>query len=129
MIKILKYLFFRTILVIISLHAIIPHPHSNELTKEKHVELHKKSNSFIGIIRLVFHESDDEILDDLIFAQFQTIKKSDNKYKYPTLSIVNKIQFIVEKTEKGKKIKWNANNFDRLHFVIRNGLRGPPFLN
>lgn len=129
MIKILKYLFFRTILVIISLHAIIPHPHSNELTKEKHVELHKKSNSFIGIIRLVFHESDDEILDDLIFAQFQTIKKSDNKYKYPTLSIVNKIQFIVEKTEKGKKIKWNANNFDGLLFVIRNGLRGPPFLN
>lgn len=126
--KILKHILFRTVLVIITLHAIIPHPHSDELTKEKHLELHKKSNSFIGIIRLVFHESDDENLDNLIFAQYGSVKKSDNKCKYPNLSILNKIQFIVEKRKNEKTVKWNTNNFDRLLFVKLNGLRGPPLL-
>ena len=126
--EILKYILFRTVLVVITLHTIIPHPHSEELTEEKHLELHKKSNSLIGIIRLAFHESDDENLDNLIFVQYKNVKVLDSKHKYPKVFIFDNITSVVEKKATEKIIKWNTNNFDRLLFVKLNGLRGPPLL-
>jgi len=128
MIKILKYILFRTVLVIITLHTVIPHPHSDKLTEEKHLELHKKSNSLFGIIRLAFHESDDESLDNLIYTQYESVKKIDSKHKYPKVSLFNNIQSIVEKRKTEKIVKSNTNNFNRLLFVKLNGLRGPPLL-
>jgi len=126
--EILKYVLFRTVLVIITLHTIIPHPHSDELTGEEHFELHKKSNSLIGIIRLAFHESDDESLDNLIFTQYESVKKIDSKHKYPEVSLFNNNQSIIEKRETEEIVKSNTNNFNRLLFVKLNGLRGPPIL-
>ena len=116
--KILKYILFRTVLVIITLHTIIPHPHSDELTEEEHFELHEKSNSLIGIIRLAFHESDDESLDNLIYTQYESVKKIDSKHKYPTVSLFNTIQSIVEKRESEKIVKSNTNSFNKLLFLI-----------
>jgi hypothetical protein len=126
--KILKYILFRTVLIVIALHTVIPHPHSDELTKEKHFEFHKKSNSLFGIIRLAFHESNDDNLDNLIFVQNESVKKIDSKHKYPIVSLINNIQPNVEKRETEKIIESNTNNFYRLFFVKLNGLRGPPFL-
>ena len=126
--KVLKYILFRAALVIITLHTIIPHPHSDKLTKEEHLELHKESSSFIGLIRLVFHESDDESLDNLIFAQYVGVNEIDNKYKYPKVYIFNNTHSVIEKKETEKIIKCNTNNFDRLLFVKLNRLRGPPLL-
>ncbi len=126
--EILKYILFRTVLVLVTLHAIIPHPHSDELTEEKHFELHKKSNSLIGIISLVFHESDDENLDNLIFAQYESVKKIDSKHKYPKVSIFDSTTSRVGKIATEKIVKWNTNNFNRLLFVKLNRLRGPPVL-
>ena len=124
--KILKYILFRIVLVIITLHTIIPHPHSDELTEEKHFELHNESNSLIGFIRLTFHESNDENLDNLIFAEYESDKKLDSKCKYPKVSIFNNRQSLVGKRETGKIVKRNTHNFNRLLFVKLNGLRGPP---
>jgi quinol monooxygenase YgiN len=126
--KILKYILFRTVFVIITLHAIIPHPHSDELTEEEHLELHKKSNSLIGIIRLAFHETDDENLDNLIFARYESVKKIDFKHKHPKVSTFENTTSIVGKIATEKTVKWNTNNFDKLLFVKLNGLRGPPVL-
>ncbi|MCF6223668.1 MAG: hypothetical protein L3J34_08065 [Flavobacteriaceae bacterium] len=126
--KILTYILFRIVLVVVTLHAVISHPHSEELTIEKHIELHKDSNSFIGIIRLVFHENDDENLDNLIFAEFENDNKFDSKCKYPIDSIFNSTQSIIEKRETKIIAKWNTNNFNRLLFVKLNRLRGPPEL-
>ncbi|MDA9056300.1 hypothetical protein N9K49_00435 [Flavobacteriaceae bacterium] len=114
----------------ITLHAIILHPHSDELTEEKHHELHEKSNSFIGFIRLVFHENDDERLDNLIFTQDtgSIKKKIDSKHKYPNSSIFNNTTSIAVKITAIKIVKWNTHNFNKLHFVNLNGLRGPPLL-
>ena len=126
--KILKYILFRAVLVIITLHTVIPHPHSDELTEEEHFELHKKSNSLIGIIRLAFHESNDESLDNLIFTQYESIKKIDSKHKYPKVSTLDNTTSIVGKIAAKKIVKWNTNNFNRLLFVKLNGLRGPPLL-
>jgi quinol monooxygenase YgiN len=126
--KILKYILFRTVLVIITLHTIIPHPHSDELTEEEHSELHKNSNSLFGIIRLAFHESGDESLDNLIYTQYESVNKVDSKHTYPKVSLFNNIQSIVEKRETKKTVKSSTNNFNRLLFVKLNGLRGPPVL-
>jgi len=126
MINILKHILFRTVLVIITLHTLIPHPHSEDLTEEKHFKLHKESNSLIGIITLAFHESDDDNLDNLIFVQYESIKKVVNTCKYPTVSILNKKQYIVLNRETKKTVTCNVNNFERALFVKLNGLRGPP---
>jgi len=126
--KILKYILFRAVLVIITLHAVIPHPHSDKLTVEEHFKLHKESNSLIGIISLAFHESDDESLDNLIFAKYESVKKIDSKHKYPKVAIFDYTTSIVGKIVAKKIVKWNTNNFNRLLFVKLNGLRGPPIL-
>ncbi len=124
--EILKYILFRTVLIIVTLHTIIPHPHSDELTEEKHFELHENSKSLIGFISLAFHESDDESLDNLIFAQYESVKKIDSKHKYPEASIFDNTTSIGGKITAKKITKWNTNNFNRLLFVKLNGLRGPP---
>ena len=124
--KILKYILFRTVLVIIIFHTIIPHPHSDELTEEKHLEFHKNSKSLIGILRLAFHESNDENLDNLIFAQYESVEKIDLKHKDLKVSIFDDASSIVGKRARGKIIKWNTNNFNNVLFVKLNGLRGPP---
>jgi len=124
--KILKHILFRFVLIIIVLHAIIPHPHSDELTEEKHFELHQNSNSLIGFIRLAFHESDDESLDNLIFAQYESVKKTDSKHTYPKVPIFDNFTSTVGKITTEKILKSNTNNFDRLLFVKLNRLRGPP---
>jgi len=128
MIAVLKYILFRIVLVVITLHTIIPHPHSSELTEEKHLELHKKSNSLIGIIRLAFHESEDESLDNLIYAQYESVKKIDSKHKYPKVTIFENKISLLGKVVTRKIVEWNTNNFDKLLFVKLNGLRGPPIL-
>jgi len=126
MVKFFKKILFNSVLVLILLHACIPHPHSGELTDEKHFELHQNSNSLIGIIRLAFHESDDENLDNLIFAQYESVKKIHSKHKYPNVSIIENTTSTVEKITRDRIVKWNTNNFNRLLFVKLNGLRGPP---
>lgn len=122
--KILKYILFRTVLVIITLHTIIPHPHSIELTDENHIELHKKSNSIIGIIKLVLHESDDESLDNLIICQNANVNKVNSKFKNPAALIINKTNLIIE--EKEKTIQWYSNDFIGLISGILIDIRGPP---
>lgn len=128
MINFLKYILFRTVLVIVTLHTIIPHPHSEELTEEKHIELHKKSNSLIGIISIAFHESNDESLDNLIVAEYESTNKIDSEHPTPKVSILNNTTSTVEKNTTEKTIKCNTNNFNKLLFVKLNGLRGPPLL-
>jgi hypothetical protein len=126
--RILEYILFRAVLVVITLHAIIPHPHSDELTEEKHFEIHKKSNSFIGIIRLAFHESEDENLDNLVFAKYESVKKLDHKYNHPKVSFLMNSQSIIAKRETERIANCSTNNFNSLFFVKLNGLRGPPLL-
>jgi len=124
--KIFKYILLRTVIIIITLHAIVSHPHSDELTEEKHFELHEKSYSFLGIIRLSFHENDDENLDNLLFAQYGIIKHLSNNYKHSKIVLFSSSQDTVEKVAEEGAVKWNTNNFERLFFIKLNRLRGPP---
>ena len=128
--KLLKYILLNTVVVIVTLHSVVPHPHSNELTEENHLELHKKANSLIGLIRFAFHESNDEGLDSLIYAQygFECIKKIDTKLKCPKVSLLNSIPSNVQKREAGNPVISITTDFKRLFFVKPNGLRGPPAL-
>jgi hypothetical protein len=126
--KIFRDIIFGIVLVIIMLHTVIPHPHSGELTKEEHFELHKKSNSLFGIIRLIFHESDDDNLDNLMIAKYESFKKLYLNQNYPTALIFKNITSPLEKIETKKTIKSNTFNFNKLLFVKPNGLRGPPIL-
>ncbi len=126
--NILKYILFRIVLVIVTLHTIIPHPHSNELTNEKHSEIHQKSNSLIGIIRLAFHESNDENLDNLVYAQYGNVTKLNSINKFPKISILNDSHFEIENRKTEKRVSVRINDLNKILFVKLNGSRGPPLL-
>ncbi len=128
MCKIIKYILFSTVLAVVILHATIPHPHSNELTQETHFELHKKTHSLIGVVRLAFHERNGENLDNLIFIQYKSAKKIDIKLTNTAFPLFNRSLSIIEKRETLKSVAWNTDNFIKLFFVKLNGLRGPPQL-
>lgn len=123
--KILKYILFRTVLIVIVSHAIISHPHSDELTEEKHFELHQKSNSIIGIIRLAFHENNDESLDYLVFTQFENTKKFDNSSHKLFPSLINE-KFIIEEKLIEKKLKFPLFRLETSLLIKLNTPRGPP---
>jgi hypothetical protein len=125
---ILRYILFRTVLVVIILHSIIAHPHSDQLSEEKHFELHQETNSLIGIIRLTLHESDDDNLDNLVFARYESFKILNTNCNYSEISISNNTLFILEKWEAKTTANNLINDFKSLLFVKSNGLRGPPQL-
>ncbi len=121
--KLLKHILFRIVLIVISLHATIQHPHFYELSEEKHHEIHENTNSFIGIIRIVFHESHDENLDNLAFAFYENAKSVNPKYKNSSISVAINIQYAIDIVE-GVVIQRPTVN--KLIFVKLNGDRGPP---
>jgi hypothetical protein len=123
----LKYLLFRIILVIITLHAVIPHPHSDELSAEKHFEIHQQTNSFIGIIRIVFHENNDENLDNLYYNTSPSLEGLNvNSTSTPVIAL-----YVVPHNVEEKEVKLSLNDvindYCKSTFFVRlNGLRGPP---
>ncbi|MBL1281042.1 MAG: hypothetical protein COA33_012250 [Fluviicola sp.] len=125
--EISKYILFKIALIVIVLHAIIPHPHSGELTDENHFKIHQKSSSLIGAIRLAFHENNHENLDTLAYTQYENAKKLNLKNKKPNIPILNNVQskIVHRKVEKTECFK--VENFNRILFAKLNGLRGPPY--
>lgn len=126
--KIISDILFSLVLGIITLHAAIPHPHSNELTEEEHFELHKNTYSIVAFLRLTFHESEDENLDNPIFTQYESAKKIEGKYSNPATTCSDSLLYIVEKAKTENATAWNTDNFIKLLVVKPNGLRGPPQL-
>ncbi len=122
--KILRYILFRTVLVIITLHTVIPHPHSDELTNEEHFEIHQKSDFLIGIIRLVFHESNDENLDNLIYAKYKSVKNTNfkNPNSNPNIPILNDLRFGIKERKTEKKVSLVINDFKKIFFAKLNSL-------
>ena len=127
--SILKHIFFRLVLgviiTIITLHAIIPHPHEDQLTAEGHIKIHKNSNSLIGIIRLTFHENNHSNLDHLNTSQNKLVKKSHPNYKFSNAAILISTLSIIQKRKTKKLVPPNIN-IDKYLFVNQNRLRGPP---
>lgn len=126
--KIISDILFSLVLGVITLHAAIPHPHSNELTEKEHFELHKKTHSIVGFLKLTFHESEDENLDNLIFTQYESAKKIEGKHSNPVATCSDSLLTIVEKAKTSKAPAWKTDNFIKLLVVKPNGLRGPPQL-
>ncbi len=128
MIKILSNISFKFILGILAFHTFISHPHSDELSIEEHKELHNNAKSLIGIIRLAFHESDDESLDHLLYIHDGFCKKIDSKVKNIFVSLKDNFQYSANSIITEGVVNCDVNNCIKLFFVKLNGLRGPPLL-
>jgi len=126
--NILKSILFKVVLLVIVLHAIIPHPHSNELSDTKHFEIHQNTNSLIGLIRIVFHESNDENLDNLVIYQDEVVNPLNHNTENPNISVLNNTQFKIVQGKSGQAIHVAADDFSKNPFVKLNRLRGPPLL-
>lgn len=125
--KTLKNILFKAVLGIITLHIFITHPHSDELSEKAHFELHQKSNSIIGFLRVAFHE-DDKNLDNLIFTPYKRVIQIISKHSSPKVFILGNTTSIAGKIESKNRVIWDTHNLEDLLFVKLNRLRGPPFL-
>lgn len=122
----IKNILFRTVLVVLLLHIFIPHPHAEVLNKEAHARLHHNNNSILGLLEIVFHESNDEDLDNLTVVSSKFQKKSGNTLYLPFFG-VNSKNSTSDENFNSEKITINSNESLYCTFVPNaNGLRGPP---
>ena len=124
--NLIRQLLFRSVLMLIALHTLIPHSHYDEMSDEAHFELHKNNNNLFNLVQLFFHENDDTTLDNLVIAQFD-IEIEQNSNSFSTLEIA-KITHQGRDCINQKSFKKEHNNFVNNVFVKLNGLRGPPSL-
>jgi hypothetical protein len=121
--KIFRNILFNTALAVILLHTFIPHPHFEDMVEKEHVKLHNNSNSLYGIIRLVFHESNDENLDSLVFAQYNTDKKIQINWQF---LVIDSTDFNLLENVNKTVYKSLKSTFHKLFIVKLNYVRGPP---
>lgn len=123
--KIFRNILFHSALLVILLHTVIPHPHSEDLGLKEHHKLHSNSHSIYGVLRLIFHESNDENLDSLVFAQYNIDKKIkvENQHLAIAITYFNTSKIVNKKVYKNLK-----SNIHTLFIVTQHGVRGPPAL-
>jgi len=120
----IKQILFKSVLVVILLHALIPHRHYDEMSEKEHFALHQNNDSIIDLVKIFFHENNDESLDNLLFAQFNI--KETTQSKIPILNEKFKGGIGVE----NEHLQKNLPPYNVCHiniFVTLNGLRGPPY--
>ena len=125
--NIFAHISFRIVLVIIGLHAFVPHPHSDELTEQEHKKLHQNSQSILGFIKYLFHENNDENLDDILFASYGKITKQTIKIQYPRASTFDKKIDDTSIFVFSNIYKTYTSHFHNGISVNQNGLRAPPY--
>ena len=125
--KIFAHILFRLVLVVIGFHAIIPHPHSDELSEREHRKLHQNSTSILGFLRYIFHESNDDDLDNIVFADYGVTAKITQHHKHPRTPVTfyNSIEIKVLGDSSG--CKENTSYFHNKKYIFQNGLRAPPY--
>jgi hypothetical protein len=121
--KIFKNILFYSALAVILLHTFIPHPHSEDMVEKEHIKLHNNSNSIYGILRFVFHESNDENIDNLVFADYNIENKTNVDYTSPEIDLK---YLSVPKTVKKTVCINSKSNIHKLFIVNLNDVRGPP---
>jgi prenyltransferase beta subunit len=126
MIRLIKEILFHSVLVVIVLHAFIPHPHSYEMTEKEHIAFHENSNTLFETISIAFHESNDENLDNLIVAQYDIVKINKITYQYTSIAILYSPFSEIEKKTVEKITQTNTDSPNKLFIVKLNGERGPP---
>ncbi len=128
MIKLLEKILFNSVLVVISLHTFIPHPHSDEMTEIEHIALHENSNTLFDIISISFHETNDTNLDNLLVAQYDIVKRNKVTYQNSAVAILYSAFSVIEKTTVEKITQANNDSPNKLFIVKLNGERGPPYM-
>ncbi|WP_456424421.1 hypothetical protein [Lutibacter sp.] len=121
--ELIKQLLFKSVFVIILLHALIPHRHYDEMSAKEHFALHQNNDNIIDLVKIFFHENNDESLDNLLFAQFNIQKTTQSKI--PIL----KEEFKGYTNEENKLLQKNIAPSNVCYipiFINTNGLRGPP---
>ncbi|WP_457618800.1 hypothetical protein [Lutibacter sp.] len=119
----IKQILFKSVLVVILLHALIPHRHYDEMSEKEHFALHQNNDNIIDLVKIFFHENNDESLDNLLFAQFNIQKTTQSK-----TPILNE-EFEGYINVENKLIQKNTSPYGVCYitiFVDVNGLRGPP---
>ncbi len=118
---------FKLLFLLISLHTFIPHPHADELFSHDHHKIHTNSNTLIGFIKYIFHESDDNVLDRIIFINPALNGKDFIKRKEPSFGKIPTF-YVCKKSEPGIL---SGNLYGKPVFIEKifpnlNGMRAPP---
>ncbi|PCH52853.1 MAG: hypothetical protein COC22_03485 [Flavobacteriaceae bacterium] len=125
MINVIKQILFRSALVIIVLHTLIPHRHYDEMSKVEHAQLHQNNDDILDLLMLFFHESNDESIDNLVVAEFDVKENFDDTVVSNIFLSSSNFPFF-DTSYFIKELIISTSNFSNISFVELNGLRGPP---
>lgn len=121
----IRYIMFLEAVIVILLHALIPHVHHGEITFEAHVKAHAKAHTIFEILELKFHKHLSVDLTNYTLAQSVALKKVPINKGVPSYSFTNQYSTQV------LKLYFHTWTFryialsKELH-LESSGLRGPP---
>ncbi len=127
MIKFINKILFIVVLIVILLHAIIPHDQNIDLDRAGTFMKHEKSESIIDLFKVVFHKDANGNLDNL----------SNNTHNYDISfdffvfsGFIVGINYLISTEKKTQSSIFNKefSIYTNGFIVFLNGLRGPPSL-
>jgi len=128
MIKASKYILQYPVLLLIVLHAFIPHAHAIRLSSEEHIRIHKKSHSFLGLVNMIFHEKHEDNLHKLYIFQSEEEEADPGFYDNHQAIFIESSFTNGKISSAGIRLKVQRDYINILFFGYLNDWRGPPVL-
>ncbi len=125
MYRIIRKILSKSVLIVVLFHALIHHSQADQMSVDGHIDIHQNSSSLFGIIKIVFHESKHDNLDNIVS---RNINKAVSSYNYflPILLAVKWIDIVPVNSAEEKLSVNNEINYSKVFYVNSNRLRGPP---
>jgi len=123
--RIVRNILFLNVVIVILLHAVIPHKHHGEMTFDEHQLTHQNANTVFKIIGLVFQEGASTSLDNYVLAEQIVPNKTDITLTSPfAYSTLETMEWPIQIGTKAETV-YNVNPPKPLN-LQPHGLRGPP---
>lgn len=118
---------FLNVAAVIFLHASLSHRHHGEMTYEEHTALHNKADDIIDYLKLEFHKSLTDDLENFILTEQYSLKQI---YFHGNRSLTN-TSFKTHNSNNQTDFLYSSKESHCLFSIsiLSNGMRAPPIYN
>ena len=124
MLEIIRKISFVLVMVVILLHALVPHVHHSDMSKEEHSKVHHSVKDLLGVLCITFH-NDLGSSDEYVGLEYnELLSRVDFSFvEFPIFQIQNK-----EQLQEGNQTLFSDLLFCsyQSYSYTPSGLRAPP---
>ncbi len=117
----IKKLLFINVVIVLLLHALIPHKHHGEMTHDQDITTHIPVDGFINHIGLAFHQGSCNS-ENFILSEKSFQKKVDINLT----GLFERTYFLKDKLKQIPFLIFQSHKLLYRFHIFSNGLRGPP---